>query len=146
MPLDGPNKAATGDRLADRWRAIRRHPGLDDGGILPKARRGGPAALARQRGRADLASRGLRPQLRLAAITPLDFGAPDSLEYRRSPLFVLNQTAREVRYRLDDPETARFPFFDDMRTEGVTDYLALPLKFSDGVTHSSSFTTAPSVA
>ena len=74
-------------------------------------------------------------------ITPLDFGAPDSLEYRRSPLFVLNQTSREVRYRLDDPETARFPFFDDMRTEGVTDYLALPLKFSDGVTHSSSFTT-----
>ena len=74
-------------------------------------------------------------------ITPLDFQAPNSPEYRNNPLFILNQTGRELRYRLDDPATPRFPFFDDMRSEGVTDYIALPLLFSDGVGHASSFTT-----
>ena len=42
---------------------------------------------------------------------------------------------------LDDPESKRFPFFDDMRGEGVTDYVALPLFFTDGTTHASSWCT-----
>jgi adenylate cyclase len=46
-----------------------------------------------------------------------------------------------VRYRLDDPESKRFPFFDDMRAEDVTDYIALPLQFTDGTTHASSWIT-----
>ena len=37
-----------------------------------------------------------------------------------------------MRVALGDPESARFPFFDDMRAEGVTDYIALPLLFTDG--------------
>ena len=44
-------------------------------------------------------------------------------------------------YRLDDPDSRRFPFFDDMRAEGVTDYIALPLLFIDGSIHASSWTT-----
>ncbi len=62
-------------------------------------------------------------------------------EFRRSPLAILQETGREVRYRLDDPETKRFPFLDDMRAEGVTDYIALPLVFIQGSIHASSWTT-----
>ena len=49
--------------------------------------------------------------------------------------------AREVRFRLDDPASKRFPFFDDMRLEGVTDYIALPLRFTSNSIHASSWTT-----
>lgn len=62
-------------------------------------------------------------------------------EFRRSPLSILYESGREVRYRLDDPESRRFPFFDDMRAEGVTDYIALPLVFIEGSIHASSWTT-----
>ena len=62
-------------------------------------------------------------------------------EFQASPLAVLQQTGEEVRYRLDDPETRRFPFFDEMRAEGVTDYIALPLRFIDGTSHASSWST-----
>jgi adenylate cyclase len=65
----------------------------------------------------------------------------DSPEFINSPLAIVFREAREVRYRLDDPETKRFPFFDDMRAEGVTDYIALPLLTTAGFTHASSFTT-----
>jgi adenylate cyclase len=62
-------------------------------------------------------------------------------EFRRSPLSILYESGREVRYRLDDPESMRFPFFDDMRADGVTDYVALPLVFIEGSVHASSWTT-----
>ncbi len=74
-------------------------------------------------------------------VTPADHGAADSAEFLNSPLYILYKKAHEVRYRLDDPESARFPFFDDMRAEGVSDYIALPMIFGDGVAHASSYTT-----
>jgi adenylate cyclase len=74
-------------------------------------------------------------------INPLGYETQDSPEYKSSPLAILYDGGREVRYRLDDPETRRFPFFDDMRAEGVTDYVALPLLFIDGSIHASSWTT-----
>lgn len=70
-----------------------------------------------------------------------EFGVDESEEFRNSPLFLLYEREQEVRYRLDDPASRRFPFFDDMRAEGVTDYIALPLLFIDGSVHASSFTT-----
>jgi adenylate cyclase len=74
-------------------------------------------------------------------VTTASFDAPDSQEFKSSPLAILYETASEVRYRLDDPASAKFPFLDDMRAEGVTDYLAAPLLFADGSIHSSSWTT-----
>ena len=74
-------------------------------------------------------------------VNPAGFEVRDSPEYRRSPLAIMYDSGREVRYRLDDPESRRFPLFDDMRGEGVTDYIALPLLFIDGSTHGSSWTT-----
>ena len=65
----------------------------------------------------------------------------DSPEYRNSPLAIVFGEGREVRHRIDDPEAKRFPFLDDMRAEGVTDYIALPILQIDGSVHASSWTT-----
>ena len=74
-------------------------------------------------------------------VNAADFDVQDSPEFKRSPLAILYETVREVRFKLDDPESRRFPFFDDMRAEGVTDYVALPLLFTDGSAHATSWTT-----
>jgi adenylate cyclase len=74
-------------------------------------------------------------------INTADYDFPDSPEFRQSPLALLFGSGQEVRYRLDDPATRRFPLFDDLRAEGITDYVALPLKFTDGTTHASSWST-----
>jgi adenylate cyclase len=69
------------------------------------------------------------------------FDLPDSPEFANNPLAIVFGEGREVRCRLDDPASKRFPFLDDMRAEGVTDYIALPLPFIDGSGHGSSWTT-----
>jgi adenylate cyclase len=74
-------------------------------------------------------------------VTPITFDMPDSAQFKSSPLAILYASGHEVRYRLDDPDSRRFPFFDDMRAEGVTDYIAVPLSFTDGSIHSSSWMT-----
>jgi adenylate cyclase len=68
----------------------------------------------------------------------------DSPEYRNSPLAIVFGEGREVRHRIDDPEAKRFPLLDDMRAEGVTDYIALPILQIDGSVHASSWTTRQS--
>lgn len=62
-------------------------------------------------------------------------------EYQKSPLKILYDSGAEVRFRLDEAASLTFPFFDEMRGEGVTDYLALPLRFLDGSIHGASFST-----
>jgi adenylate cyclase len=71
-----------------------------------------------------------------------DFDIQDSPQFLSSPLAIVFRQGLEVRCRLDDPESKRFPFLDeDMRAEDVTDYIALPLRFTDGSIHASSWTT-----
>jgi adenylate cyclase len=65
----------------------------------------------------------------------------DSKEYRNSPLAIVFGEGREVRSLIDGPDAKRFPLFDDLRAEGVTDYIALPLMHTDGSVHASSWTT-----
>jgi adenylate cyclase len=74
-------------------------------------------------------------------VTAADFDVIDSVEYKTSPLAVLYESGSEVRLRFDDPASRRFPFLDDMRAEGVTDYIALPMHFADNSLHSASWTT-----
>jgi adenylate cyclase len=74
-------------------------------------------------------------------INTAGFDLPESDRFRQSPLAILYASGHEVRYRLDDPESRRFPFFDDMREEGVSDYIALPLTFTEGSMHATSWTT-----
>jgi adenylate cyclase len=70
-----------------------------------------------------------------------DFDVLDSPEFRSSPLAIVFGEGREVRHLTGDPEGRRFPILDDMRAEGVTDYIALPLHATDGTIHATSWTT-----
>ena len=74
-------------------------------------------------------------------VASADFDIEQTPEFIRSPVVIVQKTARELRYRMNDAESRRFPFFDDMRKEGVTDYIALPLCFTDGSVHVTSWTT-----
>jgi adenylate cyclase len=71
----------------------------------------------------------------------VDFGIQDSAGFHTSPLAIVFRQGLEVRSRADDPEAKRFPIVDEMRAEGVTDYIALPLPFTDGTLNASSWTT-----
>src|SRR6266576_1068345 len=71
----------------------------------------------------------------------VDFDVLDSPEFLHSPLAIVFRQGVEVRARVDDPESKRFPIVEDMRAEGVTDYIALPLLFMDRAVHASSWTT-----
>lgn len=74
-------------------------------------------------------------------VTDAPFDIHDSPQFKNSPFPILYSSGQEGRYRLDNPESRRFPFFDDMRAEGATDYIAVPLLFTDGTIHASSWTT-----
>ena len=71
----------------------------------------------------------------------VDFEILNAPEFQTSPLAVVFAQGVEVRGRLFDPQSRGFPFFDDMRAEGVTEYIALPLPFTDGSVNASSWTT-----
>jgi adenylate cyclase len=66
---------------------------------------------------------------------------PESPEFTRNPIAIVYNSGHEARYRLDDPESRRFPLLDDLRAEGVTDYIVLPLIFTDGSVHAASWAT-----
>ncbi|MEH2610674.1 adenylate/guanylate cyclase domain-containing protein [Bradyrhizobium sp. AZCC 1693] len=65
----------------------------------------------------------------------------DSPDFHSSPLYIVFQQGLEVRARADDRQSNRFPIVDELRAEGITDYIALPLFFTDGSVHASSWTT-----
>jgi adenylate cyclase len=64
-----------------------------------------------------------------------------SPEFLNNPLAIVFDEGREVRSLMDGPDANRFPLFEDLRAEGVTDYIALPLPNIDGSSHASSWTT-----
>ena len=70
-----------------------------------------------------------------------DYHFMDSPDFQNSPLIIVFQQGIEVRARIDDPLSDRFPIVADLRAEGVTDYIALPLLFIDGSVHATSWTT-----
>ena len=75
------------------------------------------------------------------AVGSANYDTLNSPEFLNSPLAIVFREGREVRARLDGPDGRRFPLFDDLREEGVTDYIALPLAHIDGSFHASSWTT-----
>lgn len=74
-------------------------------------------------------------------IGTVDFGILESPDFLTSPLKIVFQQELEVRARADDPASKRFPIIDDLRAEGVTDYIAMPLPFVNGTVNASSWTT-----
>ena len=63
-------------------------------------------------------------------------------EYIKSPVVMVYETMRPVRYRLTGPPgDDEMPFLAEMRAEGVTDYVAMPLIFTDGSLHAVTWST-----
>jgi len=61
------------------------------------------------------------------------FGLFDTPEFRDNPVARVYATKNAIRRRLADPDCAMdFPILQELRAEGMTDYLALPLFFTDG--------------
>ena len=66
----------------------------------------------------------------------------ETAEFRDSPITRVYQTGRPIRRRLADTDDARdFPVLAELRAQGVTDYLASPLLFTDGAIHAVTCTT-----
>src|ERR1700754_1654605 len=74
-------------------------------------------------------------------IGTVDFQILDTPEFARSPLRIVFEQGIEVRGRPDDPDSERFPFVNDMRAEGATDYVAMPMPYLDGSVHATSWVT-----
>ena len=74
------------------------------------------------------------------AEAPFEMASDDA--FRGSPITRIRTTGETIRRRLADPGCPMdFKFLDDMRSEEVTDYLAAPLRFTNGEIHAASFTT-----
>jgi len=66
----------------------------------------------------------------------------DMDEFKRNPVARVAETGEEIHRPLHDPDCPDdFPMLDDFRADGITDYLMMPLDFTDGQVHSASFAT-----
>lgn len=74
-------------------------------------------------------------------IGTVDFDILDTPEFAQSPLRIVFEQGIEVRGRVDDPDGVRFPIVNDMRADGATDYIAMPMPFLDGSVHATSWMT-----
>jgi adenylate cyclase len=74
------------------------------------------------------------------AEAPFAFASDDA--FRASPITRIRTTGETIRRRLADPGCPMdFQILADMRNERVTDYLAAPLRFTNGEIHVASFAT-----
>jgi adenylate cyclase len=78
----------------------------------------------------------------LVEVTSAEYGIQDTEQFLQSPVRVVYTTHAEVRRRICAPDCpADFPILADLRAEGVTDFLALPLPFLSDEVHAASFAT-----
>ncbi len=64
---------------------------------------------------------------------PRPHGILESALYLGSPIKIVFDSGQEVRRRLEAPEsTEEFPILAEMRAEGATDYVAMPIRLSQG--------------
>lgn len=63
-------------------------------------------------------------------------------EHLSSPVYAVWSTNQEIRRRIADPACPMdYPVLADLRAEGASDYLAVPLRFINGEVHVGSFAT-----
>ena len=102
--------------------------------------------------RAVVFVRTLHPQIvgrrfiwRVGTGTVVTEGAFDLLErdvFRNSPMAHVIETGEAFRRRLADPDyPLDYPILDDLRKEGVTDYVVSPLHFTNGEIHFAAWAT-----
>ena len=62
--------------------------------------------------------------------------------YRASPVVRIEASGETIRRRLADPACPiDYPILSELREEGVTDYLGMPLRFTNAEIHAATFTT-----
>jgi adenylate cyclase len=75
-------------------------------------------------------------------ISQADYSITTRDDYLRSPVLAVYETGKPVRHLLTGPPGAdETPFLTELRAEGVTDYVALPLYFTDGSLHCATLST-----
>src|SRR5271165_6600221 len=75
-------------------------------------------------------------------VSEAPFQLLDETMFLTSPVQRIYRTGEAIRRRLADPDCPDdFPFLAELRAEAVSDYLALPLSFTNGEIHVATFTT-----
>ena len=70
------------------------------------------------------------------------FGLLERDAFRNSPMLHVAETGQEIRRRLADADCPMdFPILQDLRDEGVTDYVISPLRFTNDEIHFASWAT-----
>jgi adenylate cyclase len=77
----------------------------------------------------------------IVEIVTAPVGIQDTEQYLKSPLKIVFTQHVEVRRRICDGCVLDFPILEELRDEGGTDFLALPLRFLNGEVHATSFAT-----
>ena len=70
-----------------------------------------------------------------------DFTLPDTEEFQTSPVQTTIATASMVRHRLTRDAPRNSLVLEELRAQGITDYVAFPLIFTDGAVHVASMQT-----
>src|SRR5271167_415679 len=75
-------------------------------------------------------------------VSEAPFELLESADFLENPIAQVYATGRALRRKLADPDCAvDFPVLSELRAEGITDYLASPLLFTDGAIHAVTCTT-----
>jgi len=84
-----------------------------------------------------------RPGMEEAEITFLDHDAITDRRFLDSPVRALYEGAEAIHQRLDLPTAAprEYPVYAELRAEGMTDYVAMPMTFTDGTRHACTWAT-----
>jgi adenylate cyclase len=76
------------------------------------------------------------------AISEAAYDILQTATYLRSPVPIVFEHAQPIRRRIEDPDCPNdYDIVDELRAEGVTDYLIQPLPFTNGEVHAISWTT-----
>ncbi|WP_160009400.1 adenylate/guanylate cyclase domain-containing protein [Rhizobium sp. 18055] len=78
-----------------------------------------------------------------ANITTFDYGIENTPQFLRSPVNEIFSGAAEVRRKLEGPhaDDERSEFYDDLKREGVTEYIAWPMEHTLGKRHIVTFSS-----
>ncbi|MDW8371459.1 MAG: hypothetical protein RMK81_14385, partial [Geminicoccaceae bacterium] len=84
-----------------------------------------------------------RPGMPRAELALFEHASTADPAYAHSPVRALFEGAEAIRQRLDLPTPApsAYPVYAELRAEGMSDYLAMPMRFSDGSRHAVTWAT-----
>ncbi|XHE15798.1 adenylate/guanylate cyclase domain-containing protein [Agrobacterium deltaense] len=78
-----------------------------------------------------------------ADIATYGYGSESTPEYLNSPINDIHQGATEIRLRLDDEgvDETGYTIYEELRADGLTDYLAWPIEHTFGKRHVATFSS-----